>query len=84
MDIIENTAYHRLLLLYKGELTPEALLEGRTGLEFSTLGYGVANWYLYNGLDRQARTLFERIVEGDQWTAFGHIAAEAELARLSR
>jgi tetratricopeptide (TPR) repeat protein len=84
MEIIENGSYHRLLLMYKGELAPEAVLEGKSGLEFSTLAYGVGNWYFYNGLRSDAVALFKRIVEGDQWTAFGHIAAEAELARLTR
>ena len=27
MDVIENASYQRLLLIYQGQLTPEALLE---------------------------------------------------------
>ena len=82
--MIENRAYHRLLLLYRGELEAETLLAeaGEPGsVGFATLGYGVANWYLVNGRRAEATALFERIVAGGQWPAFGHLAAEAELAR---
>jgi tetratricopeptide (TPR) repeat protein len=84
MRILENDAYHRRLLMYKGELRPEDLLAIDTGdaVQLATYGYGVANWYLYNGDEQRARELFERIVAGSNWAAFGYIAAEAELARL--
>jgi tetratricopeptide (TPR) repeat protein len=88
MDIIENTGYHRLLLMYQGELTPEDLLEDAASdddaLANATVGYGVGNWHLYNGRDVEAETVFRRILEGEQWAAFGFIAAEAESARVSR
>ena len=86
MDIIENFAYHKLLLLYKGETTASELLgsadEG--SIEDATLGYGIAAWHLVNGEADQAQKLFEQIVKGPMWPAFGHIAAEAELARAAR
>lgn len=86
LDVIENRAYHRLLLLYRGEATPDELLAeaGEAGsLDFATVAYGVAAWHLYNGREAEARALFERIVAGGEWPAFGHLAAEAELARRS-
>jgi tetratricopeptide (TPR) repeat protein len=88
MDIIENTSYHRLLMLYKGEDKPDALLasvEGG-GLDAVTIGYGVGNYHFYNGRRDQALTVFRSIVEkhADQWPAFGYVAAEAELAREQR
>ena len=86
MDVIENGAYHRLLLLYKGELTEGDLLKnfGPTGnLEDVTTAYGVANWHLYNGRQAQARALFNRITAvKTQWASFGYLTAEAEQARL--
>lgn len=83
MQILENHAYHRRLLMYRGELKAAELLEADTedAVQLATYGYGVANWYLYNGDAQQARALFERIVQGSNWAAFGFIAAEAELAR---
>lgn len=85
MEIFENHAYHELLLLYRGELEPTAVLEraGEDPVQFATRGYGVANWHLCQGRRKQARRLFERVVERGPWPAFGVIAAEAELARVT-
>ena len=85
MEIIENTSYHRLLMLYKGEAkidaVPASLADG--GLDAVTIGYGIGNWHFYNGRRDQALATFRQIVEkhDGQWPAFGYIAAEAELAR---
>lgn len=82
MDIIENDAYHRLLLLYKGELPPDSLApSGADALDDASIGYGLGNWHLYNGRRDEAMGVFRRVLAGGNWPAFGHIAAEAELAR---
>ena len=85
MDVIENGAYHRLLLLYKGELTPTELL-GEPGaaadLDDVTTAYGVGNWHLYNGRRAEAEAIFRRILAArSQWASFAYLAAEAEMAR---
>lgn len=85
MNIIENTAYHRLCLFYKGELT----LEDHTDAEFSptmndAVAYGIACWHLYNGDRGRAKDLYEEILARDSWASFGHIAAEADYARIFR
>jgi tetratricopeptide (TPR) repeat protein len=84
MDIIENTSYHRRMLMYKGMERPEDLLDTSTAddLTVATQGYGVGNWYLVNGDSATARQIFERVVAGRSWSAFGYIAAEADLARM--
>jgi tetratricopeptide (TPR) repeat protein len=87
MDIIENASYHRLLRLYKGELTADSIVApGAAGLDTVTTKYGVAAWHLANGRRDAAVPLLREIVDGvpQQWPAFGYIAAEAELARLPR
>ncbi len=86
LDVIENTAYHRLLLMYKGELPVDSLLSASSSgaLDDVTTAYGVGNWYLYNGDAARAREIFQRIVATGNWPAFGAIAAEAELRRMSR
>jgi hypothetical protein len=76
MDVIENQAYHKLLLMYRGEIAPEELQAEKD----AAIQYGVANWYLYNGQPERARPLFEQIVKEREWAAFGTIAAEAELS----
>ena len=47
-----------------------------------TEGYALGNWHLCNGKSDQAMAIFERVVAGDQWPAFGSIAAEVELAGM--
>lgn len=88
LDVIENGAYHRLLLLYKGELAPEELLNSpensNAALHDATTGYGIGVWHLTSGRDAQAMEWFRRVYAGPQWAAFGYIAAEAELSRQAR
>ena len=88
MDIIENTAYHKRLLMYKGLVKPEELLAGPVGgstlaegVQLATQGYGVGNWYLYNGEKDKARAVFEKLLKGGSSAAFGYIAAEADMKR---
>jgi tetratricopeptide (TPR) repeat protein len=85
MDIIENTHYHRCLLMYKGENTPEALMNearGQGALGLVTTGYGVANWYRYNGDEEKAAGILREITALEGWAGFGYIAAEADLKRM--
>jgi tetratricopeptide (TPR) repeat protein len=86
MTILENDAYHRRLLMYRGMLRADELMPADTQdpVQVATYGYGLATWYLVNGQPDQARTLYRRILEGRNWAAFGFIAAEAELAAASR
>lgn len=83
MEILENHSYHKRLLMYKSVIPPDSLLslKGANDLDIATQGYGVGNWYLYNGETEQATEIFTKVVAGTYWAAFGYIAAEAELAR---
>lgn len=83
LDIIENDDYYKLVKLYQGKLKPEDLLK-EIGAETKTLsnaslGYGLGNWFLYNGEKEKASKIFRQITSGNQWSSFGYIAAEAEL-----
>ena len=83
MNVIENEAYHRLMLLYKGELPVDSVLaltpSGEMSVTDATAAYGVGNWHLYNGRRADAEAIFRRILAGGQWGAFGYIAAEKEM-----
>lgn len=83
MEILESGSYHRRLLMYKGLEKPEVLLDpgNADALTVATQGYGVGNWYFVNGDRAKAAEIFEKVVAGPQWAAFGYIAAEADLAR---
>ena len=84
MDVIENHAYHNLLLMFKGERSPDDMLESAFSTEGpsnTAVAYGVGNWFLMNGNEERAFEVFNRILETSGWAAFGYIAAEAEVAR---
>lgn len=84
MDIIENDSYWNRLLMYKGLRQPEDLLNPNNAddLSLATQGYGVGNWYLYNGDKAKAREVFTIVTAGKQKAAFGYIAAEIDLKRM--
>jgi len=84
MDILENQAYHRRLLMYKGLEKPEALLGAASTdpTQLATQGYGVGNYYLVTGDTPKAKEVFTKVTSGTGWNAFGYIAAEADLQRI--
>lgn len=81
LAVIENEDYGRLLRLFAGAARLEDLASGGGGVPGATLGYGLGAWHLLEGRPEEARRAFENVVAGDTWAAFGHLAAEAELAR---
>ncbi|MEO7362717.1 MAG: hypothetical protein ABI120_20465, partial [Gemmatimonadaceae bacterium] len=83
LKIVENTAYFRRMLMYKGELPADSLLsQGETDpLQYVTQGYGVGNWYLAKGDSAKAFDIFRKVTNSGYWAAFGFIAAEVDIAR---
>ena len=89
LAMIENDSYFNRIMMYKGLIEPEDLLYvdesiSDGSLAYATQGYGVGNWYLYNGDTTKAVEIFEKVVAGEYWSAFGYIAAEADLARMRK
>ncbi len=85
MDVIENQAYYRLLLLYKGT-APQESLKGARGIDAVTIGYAAGNMYLWAGASAEGVKVLKLLLDkhADQWPAFGYIAAEADVARLDK
>lgn len=85
IELIENDEYLKLIRLNRGELKAESLLSeiqgDATTLKSSSLGYGIGNYFLYNGDRDKAVTIFRKITAGNQWASFGFIAAEGELKK---
>jgi tetratricopeptide (TPR) repeat protein len=81
MNVIENMSYHNLCLFYKGEMTLAELLgdneDNPTG---AAIMYGAANWHYYSGEPDKADEMLRELLSTDGWSAFGYIAAEADLA----
>lgn len=88
MQVLENEGYLERLLMYKGYVEPESLLvaEGADDrdLRLATAGYGVGNYYLSEGDSLLSEEIFQNVIDGRHWAAFGYIAAEADLARQRR
>jgi tetratricopeptide (TPR) repeat protein len=86
MAVLENRAYLLLMMMYKGELTPDALLApgvaGDDPLDPVILRYGVGAWYLVEGKRDEAVRIDREVLSLGQWHSFVHIAAEADLRRL--
>ncbi|KYG76316.1 tetratricopeptide repeat protein [Roseivirga ehrenbergii] len=85
MNIIENDSYYKRIMMYKGELAKEELLrtdQMDVALSLATQGYGMGNWYLYNGDTTKAKEIFQKVIETGNWPAFGYVAAEVDLYRL--
>lgn len=88
MDGTDN--YLRLLLLYKGEITPEQAMEIPADdespiLSVTTQGFGVANYFRVTGDMENYRKTLERTIEvgkDEAWMCFGYAASQYELARL--
>lgn len=85
VELIENTDYLKLIKLNRGEIQAETLLAEIQGdsntLGSASLGYGIGNYFLYNGDKEKAFAIFRKIAAGNQWASFGYIAAEVELKR---
>lgn len=77
-------AYFTRLMLYKGLREPEQLIEGvdPSGAEFVTAGYGLGNYYYCQGDKAKAKEIWETVVSGSFWSAFGYAAAEIDLKTL--
>lgn len=82
MNIVENHSYHRACLFYKGLISEAELL---AGLENNPSGdsvrYAYANWLQTSGRESEANEQLKNLTAATGWTSFGHIAAEADLAR---
>jgi len=84
LDVIENGDYYKLIRLYQLSSSAEMVREfsaGGSTQSKATIGYGLGNWFFYNGERPEAEKIFRQIILGNQWASFGHIAAEAELSR---
>lgn len=81
--LLENHAYYKLLLAFKGLSKPEDLLfrPDQNPTDRATFAYGVAAWHLIEGRPADAERIFRQLVTEPMWPSFGQIAAEAELAR---
>lgn len=85
MDVIENMAYHKLCMFYKGEINEDELLQTEGDAPASdAILYGLGNWNYYNGNIEKAEEIWKEITTQKSWNSFGFIAAEADLYSLEK
>lgn len=85
LDVIENHSYRDLIELYRGgppQGEPDRLSFGDDP-SAASYAYGYAGWLAAHDEWQPAEWLLRRIVRDTTWAAFGHIAAEVDLARTA-
>jgi tetratricopeptide (TPR) repeat protein len=84
MEIVENHDYYDILIMYKtGDDTKLVeKTQNQQAFNNATLGFALGTYYQLKGDKSKAKELFEKVVAGNQWSSFGYIAAETELAKM--
>ena len=84
MEIIENHDYYDILLMYQSGDDSKLVekTQNQQTVSNATLGFGLGTYYQLKGDKGKAKELFEKVVAGNQWSSFGFIAAETELAKM--
>jgi len=84
MEIIENHDYYDILLMYQSGDDSKLVekTQNQQTINNATVGFGLGTYYQLKGEKSKAKELFEKVVAGNQWSSFGYIAAEAELAKM--
>jgi len=84
MEIVENHDYYDILIMYKTGDDSKLVEKTQNQQAFNnaTLGFALGTYYQLKGDKSKAKELFEKVVAGNQWSSFGYIAAETELAKM--
>ena len=78
--------YFRRLLLYKGLITPEELIDIKKPVDEMSISdltkvCGLANYYAYNGDQDSANIFYKKILDSKEWAGWAYASAELD-ARL--
>lgn len=85
VDANHEHPYFKRVMVYKGITDPATLIdiekpaENWTGGDITT-GYGVANWYAFNGDITTAQAIYDKILETPYWTAWAWTVTDREQA----
>lgn len=85
-SIVDNSGYFKRVMVYRGTLTPEEVIEDARGLDdhmFATQTYGISYYYELQGRMEEARALLEEIVGRSEttWSGFAEHAARNRLKK---
>ncbi len=85
MDTNREHPYFKRVMVYKGELAPEDVIDVNKAIEdwngFDiTAGYGIANWYAFNGDATTSEKIHRSILETPFWNAWAYVVTDKEYA----
>jgi len=81
LDTNQDHPYFKRMLVYKGEaavaevLDVDKPIEEWTGADI-TVGYGVANWYAFNGNPQTAEQIHRTILQTPYWNAWAWVTTD--------
>ena len=85
LDTNQEHPYFKRMLMYKGELTAEDLVDIEkpagewTGFDV-TAGYGIANYLALEGDAASADMILRKIVQTPYWNSWAFVVSDRELA----
>ena len=83
VEIIENDAYLRSLLMFRSSMDADDLTDSILDAASDPIElFGIANWYTWKNKLSDASTIRRKILSSTDWTNPGYIAAEADSSRL--
>lgn len=79
----QAAGYHERMELYAGRRSGDDLREAIMSdpIQLATVGYGLGNWYLYNGEADKAAAVFDEVLAAGARYAFAYLAAQSEQER---
>ncbi len=83
LQLRSNESNYRDLQYFQGKLSEKALLES-TGIPYTNAASAVALNHMLGGRAGEGCTLLRKLSRDSNWSAFGVIAAEVEIAKESR
>ncbi|MFC1726460.1 tetratricopeptide repeat protein [candidate division KSB1 bacterium] len=85
LKVKDNVTYYNSMFFHQGKMTEESLLNtASNSLDSLTVSYSIGIKRLAEGGTAGAQKIFEKIVEGFYWPAFGFIAAETHLVHVRK
>lgn len=86
LDTNRDHPYFKRVMVYKGVLDPSEIIDvdkpaaDWTGFDI-TAGYGIGNWYRFNGDADTADMIHGKILETPYWNAWAYVVTDREFAR---
>lgn len=86
LDTNQEHPYFKRVMVYQGEIEPSEVLDvDKPASEWSgfdiTAGYGIGNWYRFNGDEETANRIHQKILETPYWNAWAYVVTDREYSR---